>query len=86
MKRRTQIYLDDAVYRNLQVVADRRNISVSEVIRDRIGKPPSTTKRARNAREFLDGLAALGRTMNWKSTPRNLSERIDEFVYGAPKK
>lgn len=87
MKRRTQIYLDNEVYRDLKEIADRRDASISEVIRERIGKPARAQKPTHDARAILDEIYQLGKRMKWsKDTPRDLSERIDEFVYGAPKK
>jgi len=82
MKRRTQIYLDENIYQELKKIADRRDASISELIRERIGKPNEQKRFAGNGKQVLEVVEAMGKNWQWRSAPKNLSERVDEVLYG----
>ena len=80
---RTQVYFDTETLEFLREEARRKNATLASVIR---GKVEKTIKKERikrkqmNAAEFLDDIAKLGKKLGVKG-PKDLSQRIDEFVY-----
>lgn len=86
MKRRTQIYLDEDLYRELREVAKRQDSSISRVIREKIRPAIGQPAQKVGARKFLEDLAKLGDSLDWSGAPQDLSENIDHYLYGAPKR
>lgn len=74
--------MDEDVYHELREIADRRDESISEVIRERIGKPTTPKRLARNGKEVLEVIETMGKPWQWQKVPKNLSERVDEVLYG----
>ena len=77
---RTQIYLPKDLHRNLVKEADKRNTTISHLIRLRISAKPEAAKS--NSRKVLLDLIKTGENLSWAKVPKNLSEKIDEVVYG----
>lgn len=86
MKRRTQIYIDEELYQSLKKTAQRRQTSLSEVIRGQLWQLAEATRPKHDARKILLDLAELGKTLDWAGAPHDLSENIDHYLYGAPLK
>lgn len=85
MMQRTQVYFDTETLEFLREEARRKNATLASVIREKvdrsIGKERKTKKRKRkSAAEFLLGLARLGEKLKVNG-PKDLAQRIDEFVY-----
>lgn len=85
-KQQTSIYLDTDLYQTLCDVAKRRHISISQIIREKMQTTFSRPEPKGGAKQFLDELARLGDSLDWSGTPKNLSENIDHYLYGAPKR
>ena len=83
MMQRTQVYFEPEVLELLRQEAKERKTTLAGVIR---GKVEKTIKKKRikrkqmNAAEALDYIAKLGKRLGVKG-PKDLSQRIDEFVY-----
>jgi predicted CopG family antitoxin len=81
MKRRTQIYLDEDVYQALRKDAKRQDVSVSQIIREKL-KINRFEHQKGNARKVLEEIEKLGASLDWSGTPKDLSENIDYYLYG----
>ena len=80
--KRTQIYLPSDLRRQLTIEARKKNTTVSELIRERIQlKNPAALEKG-NTQELLKNLVYLGESISWKGTPKDLSTKIDEVLYG----
>lgn len=77
--RRTQIYLPEELYHELHEQSRRKNISLSEVIRERVSF--KIVRPARSGQAIFDDLAKVGEKLSWKGVPKDLSRKIDEVVY-----
>jgi len=83
MMQRTQVYFDTETLEFLREEARRKRVTLASVIR---GKVERTIKKKRakrkqmNAAEALSHLAELGEKLGVNG-PKDLSQRIDEFVY-----
>ena len=83
MMQRTQVYFDTETLEFLREEARRKRVTLASVIR---GKVEKTIKKKRktveqkSAAEALLGLARLGEKLKVNG-PKDLSQRIDEFVY-----
>ena len=87
MMQRTQVYFEPEVLDVLREEARKRKTTLAGVIREKVertlGKKTlkkKVVKKKMNAAEFLLGIAKLGKKLNVKG-PKDLSQRIDEFVY-----
>lgn len=78
--KRTQIYLPEELYQELSEQSRRKNISLSEVIRERITYRIAPT--AKSLQAIAMDLVREGEKLSWKGVPKDLSRRIDEVVYG----
>jgi hypothetical protein len=80
---RTQVYLDDQIHRDLIHLAQRENKSMAEVTRDilkeGIQKKKTVDTSGKGAMLAIANIKA-------KSDDPYLSENIDHYLYGAPKK
>jgi len=83
MMQRTQVYFEPEILELLREEARIKRTTLAGVIREKVEK---TIKKKRikrkqmNAAEFLDDIAKLGKKLGVKG-PKDLSQRIDEFVY-----
>lgn len=82
MMHRTQVYFEQEVLELLRLEAKARKTTLAGVIREKVGKTikKKTKKKQMNAAEVLLGLAKLGEKLKVNG-PKDLSQRIDEFVY-----
>ena len=81
---RTQVYLDDQIHKDLIQLAQQENKSMAEVTRD-ILKEGITKKKTidTSGKTTLQKLFAIQAT---GGDDPSLSENIDHYLYGAPKK
>lgn len=77
---RTQIYLPDEMASELKLLAQQLNTSMSETIRMALTKaiPQIKKKKIKNI-GALDAIIDLAKT---DYAPKDLSENIDEYLYG----
>lgn len=83
MMQRTQVYFEPEVLELLREEARKKNATLAGVIREKVEKginKKKTKKKQMNAAEALDYIAKLGKKLGVKG-PKDLSQRIDEFVY-----
>jgi post-segregation antitoxin (ccd killing protein) len=78
---RTQIYLSKELHQALHQRARRRGVTISHLIRENLEQEYHQKKTGRS-KEVLRSLAKLGERRSWQKTPKDLSRKIDEFVYG----
>ena len=78
--KRTQIYLPEELYQELSEQSRRKNISLSEVIRERIAY--KIAPQTKSFRAIAMDLVREGEKLSWKGVPKDLSRKIDEVVYG----
>lgn len=78
--KRTQIYLPEELYQELSEQSRQKNISISEVIRERINY--RTISPTKSLQAIATDLVKEGEKLSWKGVPKDLSQRIDEVVYG----
>lgn len=81
---RTQVYFDLETLELLKEEAREKKTTLASIIRDKVKKTvkkksKKKTKRM-NAAEFLEDIEKLGKKLGVKG-PKDLSRRIDEFVY-----
>lgn len=79
---RTQVYFEPEILELLRLEAKEKRTTLASVIREKVGKTikKKTKKKQMNAAEVLLGLAKLGEKLKVNG-PKDLSRRIDEFVY-----
>lgn len=79
---RTQVYFESEVLEALREEAKQKKTTLAAVIRARVKKTLPKKKKVKrmNAAEALDYIAKLGKRLGVKG-PKDLSQRIDEFVY-----
>lgn len=83
MMQRTQVYFEPEILELLREEARSKKVTLASVIREKVEKTikkKKAKKRQMNAAEFLDDIAKLGKKLGVKG-PKDLSQRIDEFVY-----
>lgn len=79
---RTQVYLDESIYRDLISLAKREKISMAKATRDILYEG---LKKRKNA--DLSGKHVLKRLLEIQITagPKDLSSNINHYLYGAKK-
>lgn len=80
--RRTQIYIPNELHQKLTEEAKRKDVTVSELIRQRIKRSFPLALRRSNTQQMLKGLISIGESLSWKGTPKDLSTKIDRALYG----
>lgn len=83
MMHRTQVYFEPEILELLRQEAKEKRTTLASVIREKVEKTikkKRTKRKQMNAAEFLDDIARLGKKLGVKG-PKDLSQRIDEFVY-----
>ena len=83
MMHRTQVYFEPEILEILRLEAKEKRTTLASVIREKVEKTIKKKKIKRkqmNATEALDYIAKLGKRLGVKG-PKDLSQRIDEFVY-----
>ncbi|MDO8657350.1 MAG: hypothetical protein Q7K55_01320 [Candidatus Levybacteria bacterium] len=82
MMHRTQVYFEPEILELLREEAKEKKKTLAGVIREKVVKNIKKKKvvKRKNAAEVLMGLAKLGEKLGVKG-PKDLSQRIDEFVY-----
>ena len=81
MMHRTQVYFEPEVLELLRQEAKEKRTTLAGVIREKVKKKiEKKPKRRKSAAEILLGLAKLGEKLKVNG-PKDLSQRIDEFVY-----
>ncbi len=71
------------MHQQLTTEAKKKNITLSEVIRQRLVKAeqPAQTQPV-DRRDIFAELDKIASTLPWKDTPTYLSEQVDEILYG----
>ena len=77
MMKRTQLYLDEKIHKDLSSQAKKENRTISDLVRGFVSDGLSI-KRVENDPKALLKLAKFG-----FRGPKNLSGKIDEVVYGS---
>ena len=80
---RTQVYFEPEILELLRQEAKEKKTTLASVIREKVEKTvkkKKAKKKQMNAAEALMHLAKLGEKLGVNG-PRDLSQRIDEFVY-----
>ena len=80
---RTQVYFEREILDLLREEARKKKATLASVIREKVEKTVKKKKKAvkqKSAAEALLGLARLGEKLKVNG-PKDLSQRIDEFVY-----
>lgn len=80
---RTQVYFEPQTLELLRQEAEEKKTTLASIIREKVEKnikKKRAKKKQMNASEFLDDIAKLGKKLGVKG-PKDLSQRIDEFVY-----
>lgn len=87
MMHRTQVYFEPEILDLLRKEAKEKKTTLASVIREKVvkkirikKKKKIKVKRRLNAAEFLSDIEKLGKKLGVKG-PKDLSQRIDEFVY-----
>lgn len=81
MMHRTQVYFEQEVLELLRLEAKEKKTTMAAVIREKVEKTiKKKPKNRKNAAEFFLGLARLGEKLKVNG-PKDLAQRIDEFVY-----
>lgn len=83
MMQRTQVYFDSETLELLREEARIKKATLASVIREKVErtvKKKGAKRKQMNAAEFLNHIAELGKKLGVKG-PKDLSQRIDEFVY-----
>ena len=83
MMHRTQVYFEPEVLELLRQEAKEKKTTLASVIRAKVEKTvkkKKTKRKQMNAAEALMHLAKLGEKLGVNG-PKDLSQRIDEFVY-----
>lgn len=81
MMQRTQVYFEAEILELLREEARIKKATLASIIREKVEKNIKIkTKRRKSAAEFLKGIELLGKKLKVRG-PKDLSQRIDEFVY-----
>lgn len=81
MMHRTQVYFEPEVLEILRQEAKEKKTTLAGVIREKVKKDiKKSPKRRKSATEFLRDIELLGKKLKVRG-PKDLSQRIDEFVY-----
>ena len=82
MMHRTQVYFEPEVLEMLREEAKEKRTTLASVIREKVEKTikKKAKRKQMNAAEALMHLAKLGEKLGVNG-PKDLSQRIDEFVY-----
>lgn len=80
---RTQVYLEEQIHRDLMHLAQQEEKSMAEVTRDILRE--GIKKRKTEDTSGIKNLLAIAK-MGLVSDDPYLSENIDHYLYGAPKK
>lgn len=82
MMHRTQVYFEPEILEILRQEAKEKKATLASVIRAKVVREIKKKQipKKMNAAEALDYIAKLGKKLGVKG-PRDLSQRIDEFVY-----
>lgn len=83
MMHRTQVYFEPEILEILREEAKYKKTTLASIIREKVEKTVKKKKAKRkqmNAAEALMHLAKLGERLGVNG-PKDLSQRIDEFVY-----
>lgn len=83
MMQRTQVYFEPDILELLREEARKKKMTLASIIREKVEKEVKkkvVKKKQMNAAEALMHLAKLGEKLGVKG-PKDLSQRIDEFVY-----
>ena len=82
MMHRTQVYFEPEILELLRLEAKEKRTTLASVIREKVEKTikKKAKKKQMSAAEALLGLARLGEKLKVNG-PKDLSQRIDEFVY-----
>lgn len=75
--KRTQLYLDEKIHKELSTQAKKENRTISDLVRDFVDEG-LVVKRAQNNPKALIKLAKFG-----FRGPKNLSRDIDKVAYGS---
>lgn len=78
---RTQVYFEPEILELLKEEARKKKATLASVIREKVKKTiKKKPKRRKSAAEFLHDIELLGKKLRVRG-PKDLSQRIDEFVY-----
>ena len=80
---RTQIYLDEDVHKDLNILAKQQKESMAKIARDILKEGIQKKRRLdKSGKEVLKKLLA----MKISGGPSDLSANLDHYLYGGPKK
>jgi len=80
---RTQIYLDEYIHKDLNILAKQEKESMAKVARDLLREGIQRRKKLdKSGKEILKRLLA----MKIRGGPSDLSSNLDHYLYGGPKK
>ena len=80
---RTQIYLDEDIHKDLHILAKQQKESMAQIARDILKEGIAQKRRLdKSGKEVLKKLLA----MKISGGPSDLSENLDHYLYGGPKK
>lgn len=79
---RTQVYFEPEILEILRAEAEYKKTTLASVIREKVEKTikKKPKRKQMNAAQALTHLAKLGEKLGVNG-PKDLSQRIDEFVY-----
>lgn len=81
MMQRTQVYFDSETLSLLREEARKKKATLASIIREKVERNiEKKPKRRKSAAEFLRDIELLGKKLKVRG-PKDLSQRIDEFVY-----
>ena len=78
---RTQIYLPEQLYQEVDLVAKKEKKAKAQVIREAIEE--GVKRKKGNAGKLLVEIAAMAKKHKWKG-PRDLSSHHDKYLYEEP--
>lgn len=80
---RTQIYLDEDIHKDLNILAKQQKESMAKIVRDILKEGVRKKRRLdRSGKEVLKKLLE----MKISGGPSDLSENLDHYLYGSSKK
>ena len=81
--KRTQIYIEENLHKQVTQLAERRGFSMAEIIRDFIRTGLNKQKNTDfSGKSVMQRIAKL----RFKGGPKDLSANLDNYLYGLPKK
>ena len=77
---RTQVYLDDNIYAQIQLRAKVLNQPAAVLVRQYLATGLKKNRKGKTASETFLGLAKIGKGVN--KGPSDLATNLDDYLYG----